>query len=353
MAELEPIGEFDDSTSYSDNIDISILNEPGTRHWINIFSASPVPLLILDRNLHIVWLNERFPSLFTIKSDFVGLRFDRYFFNSQTNRHHLDGLLHAISSPRMSYFWQGKIEKKNLDGVSVVLNLIVLPIFRNMEAIREPIAYACILDNISEEYKQILKITFLSLLEASRLKDNDTGNHIRRVNRYSQFIASRLKNNRKYEEVDTGFIEDIGFLASMHDVGKIGTPDDILGKPGKLDDRQWEVMREHTINGAFILATYPNPMAKEIALHHHEKWNGRGYPYGIEGEMIPLSARIVAVCDVYDALRMKRSYKDAIGHEESCELIVAARGEHFDPEIVDLFADNASEFGCMFDEMKD
>jgi HD-GYP domain-containing protein (c-di-GMP phosphodiesterase class II) len=253
----------------------------------------------------------------------------------------------------MSYFWQGKVEKKNLDGVSVVLNLIILPIFKNMEAIREPIAYACILDNISEEYKQILKITFLSLLEASRLKDNDTGNHIQRVNRYSQFIASCLRNNSRYEEVDTGFIEDIGFLASMHDVGKIGTPDDILGKPGSLDNRQWEVMREHTINGAFILATYPNPMAKEIALHHHEKWDGKGYPYGIDGEMIPLSARIVAISDVYDALRMKRSYKNAFSHLDSMDLIIESKGGHFDPDLVDVFVANAREFERMFDEMKD
>jgi HD-GYP domain-containing protein (c-di-GMP phosphodiesterase class II) len=353
MAELEPITEFDGISDYSNHIDISILNEPATRHWINIFSQSPVPLVILDTSLHIIWLNSRFSSLFKIKADFVGLSFDKYFFSSETSGQQLEHLRHAIRSPKMSYFWQGKVEKKSVDGVSIVLNLIILPIFKNMEEIREPIAYACICDNISDEYKQILKITFLSLLEASRLKDNDTGNHIQRVNLYSQFLAEKLYGDPLYEEVDRGFIEDIGFLAAMHDVGKIGTPDDILNKPGPLEPFQWEIMREHTINGAFLLNTYPNPMAKEIALHHHEWWDGTGYPYGIEGEMIPLSARVVAIADVYDALRMKRSYKEAFSHVDAVDIILSAKGEHFEPHLVDLFLKYEQEFMKIFNDLRD
>jgi response regulator RpfG family c-di-GMP phosphodiesterase len=353
MAELEPIQELEDLSNYTTQIDISILNEPATRHWINIFSSSPVPLVILDTGLHIIWLNSRFSDFFKIKSDFVGLHFDKYFFNTEKTKPHLDNLIHSIQSPKSSYFWQGKVEKKGHDGRSVVLNLIVLPIHKNMDEIREPIAYACILDNISDEYKQILKITFMSLLEASRLKDNDTGNHIQRVNLHSQFLAQKLFGDPKYEEVDRGFIDDIGFLAAMHDVGKIGTPDDILNKPGPLDQWQWEIMREHTINGAFILNTYPNPMAKEIALAHHEKWNGTGYPYGIEGEMIPLSARIVAIADVYDALRMKRSYKDAYNHKDSIDIIASLKNVQFEPHIVDLFVENQREFDKIFNELKD
>jgi HD-GYP domain-containing protein (c-di-GMP phosphodiesterase class II) len=353
MAELEPISELDDVSNRSRSIDISILNEPATRHWINIFSSSPVPLVILDTALHIVWLNARFSSLFTINSEFVGIRFDKYFFNTENSKKYLDALIHAIQSPKLSYFWQGKVEKKALDGTSIVLNLIILPIFKNFDEIREPIAYACILDNISDEYKQILKITFLSLLEASRLKDNDTGNHIQRINLHSQFLAQKLYNNPRYEEVDKGFIEDIGFLAAMHDVGKIGTPDDILNKPGPLDIWQWEIMREHTINGAFILNTYPNPMAKEIALHHHEKWNGQGYPYGIQGEMIPLAARIVAIADVYDALRMKRSYKQAMSHDDAISIITEAKGEHFEPYLVEIFLKNHDQFKRIFSDLKD
>ncbi len=353
MAELESIQELEEAANYSSQIDISILNESATRHWINIFSTSPVPLVILDTAFHIIWLNPRFSDLLKIKTDFVGLRFDKYFFNNEKSKQLLDNLIRSLQSPKSSYFWQGKVEKKGIDGRSVVLNLIILPIHRNMDQIKEPIAYACILDNISDEYKRILKITFLSLLEASRLKDNDTGNHIQRINLYSQFLSQRLYGNPDYEEVDRGFVEDIGFLASMHDVGKIGTPDDILNKPGPLDQWQWEIMREHTINGAFILNTYPNPMAKEIALHHHERWNGKGYPYGTEGDMIPLSARIVAVADVYDALRMKRSYKEAFNHKESTDIIVSLKGVQFDPYLVDLFLKHKDEFDRIFNELSD
>jgi putative two-component system response regulator len=112
-------------------------------------------------------------------------------------------------------------------------------------------------------------------------------------------------------------------------------------------------MKEHTKNGAFILSTYPNPMAKEIALSHHEKWNGKGYPYQIEGDMIPLSARIVAIADVYDALRMKRSYKEELTHETAVEKIMETKGTHFDPAIADIFLSIADKFKDIYEANKD
>jgi putative two-component system response regulator len=108
-------------------------------------------------------------------------------------------------------------------------------------------------------------------------------------------------------------------------------------------------MREHTKNGAFILSTYPNPMAKEIALSHHEKWNGTGYPFQLEGEMIPLAARIVTIADVYDALRMERSYKPALSHEVSIRKIIEGSGIHFDPNIIEAVKNISSEFERIYD----
>ena len=177
---------------------------------------------------------------------------------------------------------------------------------------------------------------FSSLLEASKLKDNDTGMHIERVNLYTSLLAKAMFNDPRWPELDKDFIADIGFLAAMHDVGKIGTPDNILNKEGPLSEFEWGIMKEHTINGAFILSSYPNPMAREIALSHHEWWNGSGYPYNMEGKMIPLSARIVTLADVYDALRMKRSYKPAYSHETAIQKITQEREVHFDPDIVDV-----------------
>jgi putative two-component system response regulator len=139
----------------------------------------------------------------------------------------------------------------------------------------------------------------------------------------------------------------------MHDVGKIGTPDDILNKEGPLSDWEWAVMREHTKNGAFILSTYPNPMAKEIALSHHERWDGSGYPYQLSGEMIPLAARIVTIADVYDALRMERSYKPAMEHEAAVTTMIKEGGSHFDPFLVEVFSSLGDDFKRIFDDNQD
>jgi len=215
-------------------------------------------------------------------------------------------------------------------------------------------------DDFTEDNKKLLRSVFLSLLEASKLKDNDTGKHIIRVNEYSKRLSLELfkiGSSRdmagKYKRIDADFIDNIGFLAAMHDVGKIGTPDDILNKEGPLSDWEWAVMREHTKNGAFILSTYPNPMAKEIALSHHEKWNGSGYPFQLEGEMIPLAARIVMIADVYDALRMSRSYKPALNHEVAVSKIIEQSGTHFDPALIEVFKTISDDFGRIYEENAD
>jgi len=190
-------------------------------------------------------------------------------------------------------------------------------------------------------------------MEAAKLKDNDTGMHNERVGYYSRKISEYLYEHRMFFQLDPDFVENITFLAALHDVGKIGTPDYILQKPGKLTDLEWEIMREHTINGTFILASHPDPMAKEIALSHHEWWDGSGYPFNLVGEMIPLSARIVAIADVYDALRMKRTYKAEFTHEETVAKITEGGGRQFDPVLIDVFRTIHHEFAEIWNLMRD
>jgi HD-GYP domain-containing protein (c-di-GMP phosphodiesterase class II) len=216
-----------------------------------------------------------------------------------------------------------------------------------------PLNFTGVLDIVTDEYREMLKNMFSSLLEASKLKDNDTGYHIERVNRYSKFMAEELYDKFEYPEIDEDYIEDIGFLAAMHDVGKIGTPDDILNKAGPLEKWERDVMNEHTKNGAYILSTYPNPMAKQIALSHHEKWDGTGYPFGMSNQMIPLCARIVAIADVYDALRMKRSYKESFNHEKTKDIILKLSSTQFDPDIVEFFNKNNAAFDKIFSSLID
>ncbi len=170
------------------------------------------------------------------------------------------------------------------------------------------------------------------LVRASVHRDTETGNHIKRVGLYSARLAMAVGLDQ--EEVDL-----IRLAAPMHDVGKIGIPDSVLRKPGPLTPEERQVMETHTTIGADMLAGSESPVlrkAREIALSHHERWDGQGYPQGLKGEDIPLSARIVAVADVYDALTQNRVYRKAMSEERVVKILKESRGTHFDPRLVDL-----------------
>ena len=347
MSEINDFSEFETIPTVH-----PLLKGTCTRLWTEGFQNSPIPIILLDRDLNIIWSNRKFMALFGDPKTYLDTPL-REFFRESLDDIMYKSILENINSWHASYSWKGRIEKKGVLTTSIISNLLLLPVFHSPCDIRDPRGFACLLDNVSEEFKQILKMTFLSLLEASRLKDNDTGNHIKRVNVYSHVLAACLQSGYYKTEIDSDFIENIGFLAAMHDVGKIGTPDDILNKEGPLEAWEREIIEEHTINGAYILNSYPNPMAKSIAMSHHEKWDGTGYPYHFSRTMIPLCARIVAVADVYDALRMKRSYKPAFSHEKAREIIKSESGKHFDPVIVEQFLDCEERFDQIYTDLQD
>jgi len=173
----------------------------------------------------------------------------------------------------------------------------------------------------------------LCLGRAAEYKDNETGWHVLRMSHYSRILALAYG----FSEAEA---EDLLHAAPMHDVGKIGIPDAVLQKPGPLDDREWEVMKRHPLIGAEILGTHHSgllSMAQRIALAHHEKWDGSGYPQGLAGEDIPVEARIIAIADVFDALTSVRPYKVAWSVEQAVEHLRAQSGKHFDPRLVELF----------------
>lgn len=215
--------------------------------------------------------------------------------------------------------------------------------------------YYSILKEISDIERKIMDQSIQALLVASQLKDNDTGNHVKRINAYSYCLSRHLYETRHdlYPEIDEDFIEEISRVAAMHDVGKIGTPDSILTKPAPLTEEEFNIMKEHTINGAFILSKMVGQMARDIALFHHEKWDGTGYPYQLKEEQIPLCARIVAIADVYDALRMARIYKKAMSHDEVKQIILSEKGSHFEPELVDAFLEINERFDEIYKKLED
>ncbi len=168
---------------------------------------------------------------------------------------------------------------------------------------------------------------------AAEFKDNETGMHVIRMSWFCRFLAEKIGQ-------DDDWCELLYNAAPMHDVGKIGIPDKILLKPGKLNAQEWEIMKKHTEYGVHIIGDHRSALmqlAKEVAMYHHEKYNGQGYPKGLSGEDIPLSARIVAICDVYDALTSTRPYKRAWTEQEAIQYLIDESGQHFDPHLVRAF----------------
>ncbi|MBF0359312.1 MAG: HD domain-containing protein [Magnetococcales bacterium] len=189
-----------------------------------------------------------------------------------------------------------------------------------------------------------------SLARASEVNDEDTGDHILRINEYSKAIAEKMG-------LSDEFVRTIHYSAQMHDVGKIHVSANILKKPGRLTPEEVEQMKEHPLFGAKILGNSPRlVMASEIASAHHEKYNGKGYPLGLAGEAIPLSARIVAITDVYDALRQKRVYKPAFSHEKAMDIISQGDGrtspDEFDPDVLAAFIAIQGEMAEIFANFK-
>lgn len=197
------------------------------------------------------------------------------------------------------------------------------------------------------KYEKVMYSLIEALETVNLVNDNETGSHIKRVNRYAQFLSEKLGKNKE-------FCEEIGKFASLHDIGKVGISRDILKKPGKLTDDEFEKMKLHTVIGHDIIKKANiSEMANNIVYYHHEKWNGKGYPCNLKGEEIPIEARIVSVVDVYDALRQKRVYKEAMSHEEAIEIISSEKGKSFDPNIVEIFLIWNEKFEEMFDKNRE
>jgi len=203
--------------------------------------------------------------------------------------------------------------------------------------------------------------TIYCLAALAETRDTETGQHIKRTQEYIRELALELRNNEKYKDILTDdYIELLYKSAPLHDIGKVGIRDSILLKPGKLTDEEFEEMKKHTIYGEESLMVGIKELgeesfltlAREIALTHHEKWNGSGYPKGLSKEEIPICGRLMALSDVYDALISKRVYKGAFTHEEAKKIILESKGTHFDPDIVDAFIKRENRFIEIMEKFK-
>jgi putative two-component system response regulator len=208
-----------------------------------------------------------------------------------------------------------------------------------------------------EENQFIQEISIRALARLAEIRDPETGNHLRRTQSYIRTLAHHLKTHPRFSMVlNDSSIEVLVRSAPLHDIGKVGIPDHILLKPGKLTPEEWEIMKTHARLGFEAIEQSERDterpveflaVAKEIAHYHHEKWDGSGYPEGLAGDAIPVSARLMALADVFDALISHRIYKMPLSMEKAVSIISEGRGSHFDPDIVDAFLALRAEFAII------
>ncbi len=204
-------------------------------------------------------------------------------------------------------------------------------------------------ERTADLHESYLEMIF-TMTRAAEYRDEDAGAQVQCIGYYSRELARMLGLNEE-------FVDKIFFASPLHDIGKIGIPDHLLLKPGGLTPDEWEIMKGHASMGAMTLGNSKSPylrMGAEIALNHHEHWDGGGYPNGKRGEAIPLAARIVNICNIYDALRSRRPYRPAFDHPRAVDIItrgdVRTRPEHFDPVILAAFKQNHPSFRDIFEK---
>ena len=255
-------------------------------------------------------------------------------------------LWNSIRNPEIGQ-WEGVVINRTKDGQLKWVELLISTVFDDDMTIKNFIAMPVDISKKINETAETKIGLYKALADLAEMRDQETGNHMKRVGLFSQIMAKTYHQPRK-------FCDDIEVFAPLHDVGKVGIGDNILLAERKLTDEEFEKMKEHTLYGYEILKDKKElTMAAIIALNHHENYDGSGYPFGIKGEDIPLAAHIASLADVYDALRSKRPYKDPWSHEAAIEEIYSLAGTKFSPELIEKFKDVAEKFNRIYEKLKE
>jgi putative two-component system response regulator len=263
----------------------------------------------------------------------------------QPAKHSMTGLTSLIVNTRQLVFTATLL----LGLVSICLIMTIL----NRSYLKSETITEGLESKVTQRESELLRTknaVIFGLAKLAESRDNDTGEHLERIRSYVTILAKDVAS--KQEELDDEWVRNLGLASSLHDIGKVGVPDSILLKPGPLSMEERAVIELHTVIGGECLEAIQMRLgnnsfmhtAKQVAFFHHERWDGSGYPHGLKEEETPLTARIVAVADVYDALTSKRPYKTPFGHLESRAIIISGSGSQFDPEIVDAFLRHEDEF---------
>lgn len=360
-----------------DNFELKKIEEK-LRVITTAIDYSPIAVVITDIHGTVIHTNPIFKTITGFEvEEFIGKKFNLLRSGAHSNEFYGE----LWKSIKRGKTWHGEIYNKKKDGSYYWEDTTISPVFDennkliNFIAIKFDITKKKEADNyllnerkalemeVNDKIIEILnaqKASIIALAKLAESRDYDTGKHIERVQFLSKTLASQMKEHVKYkEDIDKDFIENIFYASALHDLGKIRITDGILLKPGKLTTEEFNEMKNHVTYGVDILMEmvrhYPKSdmiiMGIKIAKYHHEKYDGLGYLEGLTGDEIPLEARIMAVVDVYDALRTKRSYKDTIKHNDACEIIVKSSGTHFDPTIVEVFMSINRQIEVIYDSL--
>lgn len=335
--------------------------------YFQSYKNSNDAIMITDINGNIVDINQAFINLYGYDREDIINKNARILKSSKSTTELYKKMWADVLNPDKGYF-SGEVINltKDKKEIPVILSITAIKKGENIigyMGMTVDISVRKQLEETLREYNRTLELkvvertkeiedtqdaTIIGLAKLAEYRDPETDAHLERIRNYCRLIAEELGVRGKYKDIiDKRFIDMIYKSSPLHDIGKVGIPDHILLKPGKLTPEEFNIMKKHAIIGGDAIAVAENrlgshkvsflTMGKEIAYYHHEKFNGSGYPYGLKEDKIPLSARIMALADVYDALTTRRVYKDAWSHEETKETIVNDSGKYFDHDIVDAF----------------
>ncbi|MGM0442709.1 MAG: PAS domain-containing protein [Fibrobacterota bacterium] len=332
-------------------------NNKKFRLYFNAFKNSFEPMILTDREGRIIDANPSFESFYGYSIDAIKYKTPRILnpgiaayrnegISEYEYHRRFNEMWQAIKNPHLGN-WKGEVLNQKHDGSLAWVELTINAVFNEKGEISYYMATPSDISRKTEQELQIRIDIMQTITDLAAMRDNETGAHIVRVGRYSRLIAEKMKMPHK-------FCRDIERFAPFHDVGKVGISDSILLAPRGLSDSEFATMKSHTELGYSILKDKsPMRMAAEIALYHHENYNGTGYPQGLKTVEIPLSARIAAIADVYDALRSKRPYKAPWKHEAALEEITSLIGKKFDPLIGSIFRTNNEQIRRIYDSLQD
>ena len=327
-----------------------------------LHSSSAVSIILTDFDQNILFWNKGAENIFGYTAEeMIGSKITRLYRDDGITSETVERLRQQILQNGGTL--RAQVKQLAKDGRELIISLAISAMtdaegtVRGILGIGQDVTEEARLhEELLKSYKRIQRIqrsSIFALAKLAELRDDETGQHLKRMQAYCEILSSRLRLFTKYSEVMTEqFIDDLIQSSLLHDIGKVWLPDSILFKPAKFSSEEYDIMKRHCAYGAQALEEAADEteqdsflaMGRDIAHYHHERWDGTGYPMGLSGEEIPLSARVVAITDVYDALTTERRYKRAYTHEEACSLIIENKGLQFDPDLVDAFIEVQDEF---------